>query len=133
LLLLSACLQSFLILLLPKLYTLTPAATLLTIRALNTLLVTTGIKHNHYMDGAVMKKSTAQPLDVNGDYFGPGHENIAVLLLGAKSNHPLGIFAHLFSIVYDYVEKMSRQMKSEKDQDNGCKSHMKPSLCPLPC
>lgn len=57
------------------------------------------------------KKSTAQIMDRNGDFAGPGQEKVAVLLLGAKSNHPLGIFAPDFSLVNKYIEGMTHELE----------------------
>jgi hypothetical protein len=107
--------------LLPYKYALTPAAALLTVRIIDTALITAGIKPNPYMEGVLMKKTTAQPLDVNGDFAGPGQEKIAILLLGAKSNHPLGLFAPDFGTVGEHLEAMTHELESETDQDTGCK------------
>jgi len=105
--------------LLPYKYALTPAAALLTVRIIDTALITAGIKPNPYMEGVLMKKTTAQPLDVKGDFAGPGQEKIAILLLGAKSNHPLGFFAPDFGTVGEHLEAMTHELESEADQDTG--------------
>jgi len=114
-------LQTLLTLLpIPTIYSLTPAITVLLIRFINTLLITYGIIPNPYLQNAIPKKSTAQIPDLNGNFNGPGKEKIAVLFLGAKSNHPLGIFAPDFGIVGNYLEKMTSELESDPTQETGC-------------
>jgi hypothetical protein len=119
-LLLGACLQTILVILLPKRYALTPAITLLAIKAIDTALITYGIKANPYLQDMLPKKSTAQIMNRNGDFAGPGQEKVAVLLLGAKSNHPLGIFAPDFGLVNKYIEGMTHELENDPSQDTGC-------------
>jgi hypothetical protein len=121
--LIGAFFQTLLILLpIPTIYTLTPAITILLIRFINTLLITYGITSNPYLQNVIPNKSTAQVPDLNGHYKGPGKEKIAVLFLGAKSNHPLGIFAPDFNIVGDYLEKMMSELENDPAQESGCMS-----------
>lgn len=115
--------QSLLILTLPRLYALTPAVLLLALRAIDTALVTTGLKQNPYLRGVLPRKTTAQVPDRNGDIHSAGQEKIAVLLLGAKSNHPLGIFASDFKTTGDYLSEMTNELESGVDQaSSGCES-----------
>lgn len=55
--------------------------------------------------------------------MGAGKQKIAVLILGAKSNHPLGFFAPDFSKVGDYLKKMSDFLEDDKTQESGCEFH----------
>ena len=110
-------------LILPRKYALTPAIILLLIHIIDVFLVTKGLKPNPYLKNAVFKKSTPQVLDQDGDYRGPGQEKIAILLLGAKSNHPLGVFAPDFVKVDDFNTRMYAQLEDPLTQDAGCKSH----------
>lgn len=73
------------------------------------------------MKDSIIKKSTAQVLDRDGDYNGPGQENIAILLLSAKSNHPLGIFSPDYGKVNDFLIAMTEELENPDSQDLGCK------------
>ncbi len=108
-------------LLLPKRYALTPAIILLAIHFIDVLLVTKGLKPNPYLKNVVFKKSTPQVLDQNGELESPGQEKVAVLLLGAKSNHPLGIFSPDFGMVNKFLTNMTEQLEDPESQDSGCK------------
>ncbi|TAQ85125.1 hypothetical protein B7494_g6542 [Chlorociboria aeruginascens] len=118
-LLIGATLQTILILILPARYALTPAVFLLIARTLDTALITYGFKPNPYLKNMLPKKTTAQVMSKDGTYAGPGKEKIAVLLLGAKSNHPLGVFAPDYNIVGDYLQKMTDELESDPTQDTG--------------
>jgi hypothetical protein len=121
-LLIGACLECLLVLLVPHLYALTPVVVLLTIRLLDTILVTFGLRKNPYLQDALMKKTTAQVPDVDGEFpSDPAGEKIVSLLLGAKSNHPLGIFAPNYVQTADYMTKMSELLDAEAP-GNGCAS-----------
>lgn len=107
--------------LLPKKYALTPAIILLAIHILDVFLITKGFKPNPYLKNVIFKKSTPQVLDEHGELKGPGQEKVAILLLGAKSNHPLGIFGPDYKTVDTFITKMSEQLEDPMSQDTGCK------------
>ena len=74
------------------------------------------------MDGVIKKKVTAQIPDHKGNFpEAASGKDVVVLLLGAKSNGPLGMFEPEFKIQGDYIREMSVMM-SEGAADNGCKS-----------
>ena len=129
-LLIGAFLQTILVLILPRIYALTPAVLLLAARIIDTLLITYGVKENPYLKGVVYKKSTAQVMDKDGNFPGPGAEKIAILLLGAKSNHPLGIFAPDFGTTGGFLEKMTAELESRDQQDTGCEPVPSPLTFP---
>jgi hypothetical protein len=106
-----------------RIYTVTPALTLLLIRAINTVLITYGYIPNPYLQSAIPKKSTAHLPDRNGNFGAPGSEKIAVLLLGAKSNHPLGIFAPDFATTGKFIQRMTDELEGDSTQETGCESH----------
>jgi hypothetical protein len=85
------------------------------------MLITYGVIPNPYLAKAIPKKSTAQVMDRNGNFPGPGKEKIAVLLLGAKSNHPLGVFAPDFGTVGNFLQKMTKELENDPTQKTGCK------------
>lgn len=101
-------------------YALTPAFLILAIRTIDTLLITKGLKPNPYLHKVLPKRTTAQVLDENGNFSGAGQEKVTVLLLGAKTNHPMGIFAPDFSKVGEYFKDMTEQLEDSNSQDNGC-------------
>jgi hypothetical protein len=120
-LLIGATLQSLLVLFLPLRYAMTPALLLLAVRIIDTFLISTGNKPNPYLTGVNPKKSTAQVMDRDGNFPGAGEEKVAILLLGAKSNHPLGFFAPDFGKVGNYLKEMTEELEGADNQDNGCK------------
>ena len=127
-LLVGACLECLLVLLVPRLYALTPVIFLLAIRLLDTTVVTLGLRQNPYLQGALMKKTTAQVPDMDGEFRSdPAGEKIVILLLGAKSNHPLGIFAPNYVQTADYMTKMSELLDAEAP-GNGCGSTCAPTV-----
>jgi heme-degrading monooxygenase HmoA len=83
------------------------------------MLITYNIIPNPYLKGRIPKKSTAQVMDRNGNFAGPGKEKVAILLLGAKSNHPLGIFAPDFSYMGGLLRKMTKELENDPTQDSG--------------
>jgi heme-degrading monooxygenase HmoA len=117
LLLLGAFLQSLLLLLpIPRLYLLLPSLLVLSLRAIDTALITYGWKPNPYLAGVIPKTTTGQMLSNNGEYTGPGERKIAILLLGVRINHPLGLFAPHFRHLGDLQAKMYDQLTNEVDQ-----------------
>ena len=120
-LLIGACLQTVLFLLpIPKLYSVGPAIGLLLFRIVDTTLITYNLISNPYLKDAIHKKVTAQPHDREGNFAGPGKEKIAVMLLGAKSNHPLGMFEPRFGEVGKFLRKMTEELNGDSTQDSGC-------------
>ena len=113
-------------LLVPKVYALTPAFFVLVIRAVDTLLVTKGLKPNPYLQKVLPKRTTAQVLDGDGNFNGAGQEKVAVLLLGSKTNHPMGIFAPDFAKVAGYFTEMLNELEDPNSQDNGCRFYTMP-------
>jgi hypothetical protein len=74
------------------------------------------------MDGVIVGKTCAQIPDRDGNFSArPSGENIVIFLLGARSNHALGMFAPGFKQLGDYFRDLS-VAQSEGAADNGCKS-----------
>lgn len=120
-LLIGASLQAILALLpIPRIYSGLPAMAMLLAKIADTALITYNFKANPYLKNMLPKKTTAQPLDSNGKFAGAGKNKIAVLLLGAKSNHPLGFFAPDFDKVGGYLKKMSDLLEDDQTQESGC-------------
>jgi hypothetical protein len=122
-LLIGASLQAILALLpIPRIYSGLPAVLMLLAKIVDTAMITYNLKANPYLKNMLPKKTTAQPLDLNGNFAGAGKQKIAVLLLGAKSNHPLGFFAPDFDKVGGYLKKMSDLLEDDQTQESGCMS-----------
>lgn len=121
-LLLGAVLQSLLLVVLPTKYAVAPAIIYLGSIFIDAVLVTTGKRPNPYLEGMPAKKFSAMLPDENGELNGPGKEKVAVLLLGAKFNHPLGFFAPKAKDFGDWAQSMYSQLEDPENQDNGCKS-----------
>ncbi|PVH81212.1 hypothetical protein DL98DRAFT_514847 [Cadophora sp. DSE1049] len=122
-LLIGACVQTVLFLLpIPKLYSVGPAIALLLFRITDTTLITYNLIPNPYLKDAIHKKVTAQPHDCEGNFAGPGKEKIAIMLLGAKSNHPLGMFEPQFGKVGKFLRRMTEELNGDPTQDSGCMS-----------
>ncbi|KAL4923546.1 monooxygenase fmaE [Aspergillus undulatus] len=115
--LLAASLQGLLTWLFPTALTFIPAVLILAYRALDVLLTMYGLKSNPAMDGVITRKFSAQLPDQNGE-FGErsSRDSVAVLLLGAKSNHPLGILYPAFLKVGGYLEDMVRDLEANREE-----------------
>ena len=119
-LLLGATIQVLLVLILPKRYALTPAIILLAIHIVDVYLITKGFKPNPYLKGAIFKNVAPTVPDENAVNQGPGQEKVAILLLGAKSNHPMGVFSPDYKLVNDFITRMTDQLEDPMNQDAGC-------------
>ena len=86
----------------------------------NVILISKGFKPNPYFKNIIFKKSTAQVLDENATFRGPGQEKVAILLLGAKSNHPMGILSPDYKTVNEFLIRMTEQLEDPISQDTGC-------------
>jgi len=111
----GALLQGGLIILFGRL-ALVPAALLLLYRTIDVFAMSVGFKRNVYMDGVIMKKFSAQFPDANGKYGNkPADSDIVVLLLGTRSNHPLGAFAPGFKDLGDHFFKMAKDLEDSPE------------------
>ena len=83
----GACAQSILFLTIPRHVALLPALILLLLRFAKGFLITQGLIHNTYMDGAFMHKSTAPILNDDGSIPSKAaHKGLVVFIVGANSN-----------------------------------------------
>jgi heme-degrading monooxygenase HmoA len=113
LLLVGACLQSILVLTLPARYALLPACFLLLLRASDSILITLELKSNPYIQDVIPGRATALLPNEEGQVTAPVQNKVAVMMLGAKSNHPLGVFAPTFREVGEHLFKMNDAFDSE--------------------
>lgn len=128
--LLGAIFQTALFVLpIPKALTLTPALAVLLFRLVSTLGVTYGYLANPYLKNAIIGKTAVQLPDLDGKFGEPGSQKIAVLLLGAKSNHPLGTFAEGFGTTSKYMSQMIKELDFESRNETGCKFRAYSIIC----
>ncbi|KAF2098409.1 hypothetical protein NA57DRAFT_77201 [Rhizodiscina lignyota] len=96
-----------------------PAAVLLGWRILDSVLMTVGLKHNPRMDNVLNTKFAAQFPDQTGAWGNKAaHNGICVILLGARSNHPLGMLAPNFKEVSDRFDGMMYELEKNKSADD---------------
>ena len=94
-----------------------PAALLLAYRALDAYAQATGWKRNTYMDGVLTKKFSAQFPDEEGEYGSqPCNTGVVVLLIGTRSNHPLGMLAPGFKTTADYFQSMAESLDKHSEE-----------------
>ena len=76
------------------------------------MLIPWGWKVNPYMKDAIMQEVSAQVPDKDGEVpEEAASEKIAVLLLGSRSNHPLGVLAPGFKDLGEHFEKMTAELE----------------------
>lgn len=104
--------QTLLILLLPTRYAVLPAFLYLIFTTIDTALITYNIKPNPYLQDVQPGRRTALVPSEDGHEIVPGGQKVAVLILGAKSNHPLGIFAPQFAKTGKHLMRMTKLFDS---------------------
>ncbi|CEO58342.1 hypothetical protein PMG11_03073 [Penicillium brasilianum] len=91
--------------------TLLPTALILLYRAIDTLLITFKLTRNRYLDGVVHTKWSPQIPYPDGTFgHEPSRDQIVVFHLGARSNHPLGLFAPGMKALGEHFEAMIDEM-----------------------
>ncbi|KAL4944123.1 hypothetical protein BDV06DRAFT_233856 [Aspergillus oleicola] len=115
--LLAASLQGLITWLFPTALTFIPAILGLAYRSIDVVLQIYGFKANPAMDGVITKKISAQLPDGNGGFGDkPSRDSVVVLLLGAKSNHPLGILYPAFGKMAEYLNAMVRELEANREE-----------------
>lgn len=114
LLLVGAILQGFLVLAIPRYWTLLPSLIILFLRSADSLAVTLKFRPNPYLEGAIFQKWTTFVPDTDGNFSDqPADEKDAVLLLCLKLNHPLGFFAPNTKAIGDFAQKMAIELDGQ--------------------
>jgi Domain of unknown function (DUF4188) len=92
-----------------------PVAWLL-IKFTSTFLQTVGLSRNKLLDASLIAKSSAQLPDLQTGKYGPNPAGrpITVFLVGARSNHPLGLMAPGFREMGDYFNSMCQDLSSSR-------------------
>jgi heme-degrading monooxygenase HmoA len=112
-LLLGGCLFLPIAIFLPALYILAPLVLILLGRLAYTLLITFHIIPNPYLKNSILHRTAALVPDENGNFSDEaGAEPVVCFHLGAKYNHPLGIFAPNVKELGDHFEGMLKELDS---------------------
>ena len=122
-LLLGCSIQALLFLVVParfQIYAYSFAGTLLLFRVLNAVLINFKVINNPYLQGGILKRTTALVADEAGSLVEPGKQGVTVLMLGAKSNHPFGFFAPEFLQTFAWVDKMNKEFDILEKMPKGC-------------
>ncbi|KAL2826723.1 hypothetical protein BJY01DRAFT_145128 [Aspergillus pseudoustus] len=116
-LLAAAAAQGIFTWLFPTAFTFIPALLILGYRVIDVFLIMYGIKPNPYMDGVINHKFSAQ-LPFEDGSFGerPSRDKMVVLILGSKSNHPLGIFSPAYQKVGQLFADMVEDLEQNRDE-----------------
>ena len=114
-LLVGATFQALLTLLIPSYYTLLPTLLVLGSRLTYTLLITYHIIPNPYLKDSLLHRTSAQVPDKTGQFSSNGaSEGVVCFHLGAKLNHPLGIFSPNAKGLGDRFNAMIRELDANK-------------------
>ncbi|KAK0654794.1 hypothetical protein B0T16DRAFT_395685 [Cercophora newfieldiana] len=102
---------------LPPTYALLPAAGFLLHRVLNTLFMYLGLVRNPHMDEVLLGKFTAQIPGRDGSPpRDPAQEDITVIILAGRSNHPLGSLAPGYPKLVSYIGRMVSELSRGKEE-----------------
>ena len=97
-----------------KHYVLLASTIALSVKLGRTFLQASNILPNPYMQGVIPGRTTALLLNEDGELDEKSGKKVAVLHLGAKSNHPFGLFAPQFGEVGKWLGMMNAEMDSGK-------------------
>ena len=114
-LLVGACLQTLIVLTVRDYrYALLPAFIALSLRLINSILIAYNIKQNPYMEGVFPGRASTIMPDEEGTIDSDKRQKVAILLLGAKTNHPFGIFGSQFTELFNWFKKMDVEFNAER-------------------
>ncbi|ETN43887.1 uncharacterized protein HMPREF1541_11018 [Cyphellophora europaea CBS 101466] len=120
LLLFGAVAQTLILLIVPYWWALIFSASILLYRGGHTLLITLKLLPNPYLAGSHAEWASAQLPNKDGVFSStPASEQVAVLHLGSKYNHPLGIFAPHAAALNDHASNMYRALDAASKAHSG--------------
>ncbi|UKZ65865.1 uncharacterized protein TrAtP1_007055 [Trichoderma atroviride] len=112
----GAVIQGLLVVFVRPTYAVAPAALILLYKLSRTILQSFGLLHNPYMDDVIMGKFSAQHGDAAGNAPTEGAQNqIAVIKLASRSNHPMGIFGPGYKQIGDFFSAMIENLTEDED------------------
>lgn len=97
----------------------TPVFLVLLYRILKPIGMTYGLLHNPYMDGVITGRTVPVFADANGNREGKeaiADREICVLIIAARSNHPLGLLAPGYKEVGDFFRAMIKDLDANKEE-----------------
>ena len=94
-----------------------PAVGLLAYRTFIAYAMSLGFIHNTYMDGVMQRKYAAQFPDAEGNFSSkPADDEIVVLLIGTRCNHPLGLLAPEFNNIAGMFVQMAKDLDEHGEE-----------------
>ena len=95
-----------------------PAATYLFLTSLDAYAQATGWRRNTYMADIIPQKVTAVVPDTHTGEYGstPANAGVVVLLIGTRSNHPLGMLAPGFAKSGEYFTQMATDLDAHAQE-----------------
>ncbi|PNY29082.1 Uncharacterized protein TCAP_01017, partial [Tolypocladium capitatum] len=128
---LGAFVQALISFLLSPIYAAAPVSLLIAYRFIRAILMHKGIIHNSQMDGVLMGKFSVQvPSKDGAPPKQASEQDLAVIILAARSNHALGIFGPGYRDVSNYINAMVADLWDNAD-GYGCKCSAHPSTLPF--
>ena len=114
LLLAGACLQAIALLVFQNhRYAFAPAFFLLGVKLVDSVLIAYNVRPNPYMKNVFLGRTTAFVPDEDGN-LGDKREKVTVMLLGAKTNHPFGVFNSQFMKVGKWLGMMGDEFNADQ-------------------
>ncbi|KAJ8606810.1 hypothetical protein MRB53_040677 [Persea americana] len=111
LLLIGALLQGLVVLMFPRIWALLPTTFVLLARFADSIAITLRFKPNPYLEDSIFEKWSVAIPDNDGTVSSePADEKVAVLLLGLKVNHPLGLFAPNVKRIDEFAREMAKEL-----------------------
>ncbi|KAF3403572.1 hypothetical protein F1880_009575 [Penicillium rolfsii] len=97
--------------------TILPTALILTYRVVDNLLMSFGITRNRYLDDVIHTKFSPQIPHKDGSFGSePSRDQVVVLHLGNRSNHPLGLLAPGMKGIGESYMAMVKDMEADPEK-----------------
>ncbi|KAJ5986653.1 hypothetical protein N7451_011018 [Penicillium sp. IBT 35674x] len=104
-------LQGLVVLVFPSSYVVLPPILMLFFLFSKTIFATLGLIKNTGMDGVIAGKFSALLPNRNGVFSGKAaDQDVTLIILAARSNHPMGIFGPGYAMINDYMERMQNEL-----------------------
>lgn len=115
--LLGACLQSLLVLFLPRSIALFPAFSIVVCRVIISALRNEGLLSHTGFDKVRLGRTTAQIPNQDGSFSAtPADKDIVVFIIATRSSHPKGRFGPGLSQTNNYFTKMWKDLAANREK-----------------
>ena len=112
----GACLQSTVVLFLPRFLALLPAAAILATRIVTNLLQNQGVLPNPYFKGVRLGRSTAQIPNDDGSFPDTASaKDICIFVIATRSHHPKGRFGPGLDEITTYFRAMWQDLHENRE------------------